>query len=111
MHEVLALTQITDNTVVQFHYTLTDTDDTQIETNLDTDPIAYLHGHGSMIPAIEAALEGKSSGDTLPLTLTPRGGIRLAPGRPTTARATPPSAGLAQRRTQLVTGHGRPGTE
>ena len=71
MHEVLALTQITDNTVVQFHYTLTDTDDTQIETNLDTDPIAYLHGHGSMIPAIEAALEGKSSGDTLHLTLTP----------------------------------------
>jgi len=71
MHEGLALTQITDNTVVQFYYTLTDTNDTQIETNHGADPVAYLHGHGSMMPAIEAALEGKSAGETLHLTLTP----------------------------------------
>lgn len=70
-YEVFALTQIADNTVVQFFYTLTDSDDTQIETNHGADPIAYLHGHDGMIPAIEAALEGKSAGDTLHLTLAP----------------------------------------
>ncbi|MGD9860430.1 MAG: peptidylprolyl isomerase, partial [Marinobacterium sp.] len=68
---MFALTQIADNTVVQFFYTLTDSDDSQIETNHGADPIAYLHGHGSMMPAIEAALEGKSAGDTLHLTLAP----------------------------------------
>lgn len=70
-YEVFALTQIADNTVVQFYYTLTDANNTQIETNHDTDPIAYLHGHDGMMPAIEQALEGKSAGDTLHLTLTP----------------------------------------
>ncbi|GGB86132.1 peptidyl-prolyl cis-trans isomerase [Marinobacterium zhoushanense] len=65
------MTQIADNTVVQFHYTLTDTDNKQIETSLDADPLAYLQGHDNMIPAIEQALEGKSAGDTLHLTLTP----------------------------------------
>lgn len=71
MHEVIALTQISDNTVVQFFYTLTDADDTQIETNHGADPIAYLHGHDGMIPALAEALEGKSVGDTLHLTLEP----------------------------------------
>lgn len=65
------MTQIAQDTVVQFHYTLTDTDDQQIETSLDADPLAYLHGHDNMIAAIEEALEGKSTGDTLHLTLTP----------------------------------------
>lgn len=65
------MTQITDGTVVQFHYTLTDADNTQIETNIGSEPLAYLHGHGGMIPALEEALEGKSQGDTLHLTLTP----------------------------------------
>ncbi|MBV1790100.1 peptidylprolyl isomerase [Marinobacterium sp. D7] len=65
------MTQIAQDTVVQFHYTLTDADDTQIETSLNADPLAYLHGHDNMIAAIEEALEGKSAGDTLHLTLTP----------------------------------------
>lgn len=65
------MTQITDNTVVQFHYTLTDAEDTQVETSHGGDPIAYLHGHDGMIPAIEEAMAGKAEGDTLHLTLTP----------------------------------------
>lgn len=66
------MTQIANNTVVQFYYTLTDAaDDSQIETNYGGDPVAYLHGHDGMLPAIEQALAGKSAGDTLRLTLTP----------------------------------------
>ncbi|WP_027853120.1 FKBP-type peptidyl-prolyl cis-trans isomerase [Marinobacterium litorale] len=65
------MTQITDNKVVQFHYTLTDADGQQVETSLDSEPLAYLHGHDNMITAIEEALEGKQPGDKLNLTLTP----------------------------------------
>jgi FKBP-type peptidyl-prolyl cis-trans isomerase SlyD len=65
------MTQITQDMVVQFHYTLTDANDQQVETSRDADPIAYLHGHDNMLPAIEAALEGKQAGDTLHLTLGP----------------------------------------
>ena len=65
------MTQITNNSVVQFYYTLNDADGSQIETNYDADPIAYLHGHDGMIKAIESELEGKSTGDKLSLTLTP----------------------------------------
>jgi FKBP-type peptidyl-prolyl cis-trans isomerase SlyD len=65
------MTQIADNKVVQFHYTLTDADGQQVETSLDSDPLAYLHGHDNMITAIEEALEGKQPGDKINLTLTP----------------------------------------
>ncbi|MBS97357.1 MAG: peptidylprolyl isomerase [Oceanospirillaceae bacterium] len=65
------MTQITDNKVVQFHYTLTDADGQQVETSLDSEPLAYLHGHDNMITAIEEALDGKQAGDTINLTLTP----------------------------------------
>lgn len=65
------MTQISDNKVVQFYYTLSDADGNQIETNRDSDPMAYLHGHGGMIPAIEAELNGKSEGDSFSITLTP----------------------------------------
>ena len=65
------MTQITQDTVVQFHYTLTDDQDHQVETSLDADPLAYLHGHDNMLPAIEEALDGKHAGETLHLTLSP----------------------------------------
>lgn len=57
--------------MVQFRYNLSDVEGKLIESNHDSDPVAYLHGHGTMIAAIEEALEGKSSGDQLNLTLPP----------------------------------------
>ena len=65
------MSQISKDKVVQFFYTLSDADGNQIETNRETNPMAYLHGHNGMLAAIEAELEGKSVGDSFSLTLPP----------------------------------------
>ena len=62
---------VNDNKIVQFHYTLTDTEGKQIESSREAEPLAYLHGHDNMMPAIEKALEGKAVGETVELTLPP----------------------------------------
>lgn len=64
-------TPIGKDTVVVFHYTLCDEAGQHIETTEGDDPITYLHGHGSILPALEQALEGKSSGDVTEITLLP----------------------------------------
>ncbi|MDB4837324.1 peptidylprolyl isomerase [Marinomonas sp.] len=53
---------IADNHVVQFHYTLRQGEEL-LETSAGGDPVAYLHGHGNIIPGLEKAMEGKNSGD------------------------------------------------
>ena len=65
------MSSISDNKVVQFFYTLSEANGTLTESNRGEEPMAYLHGHGGMIPAIETALEGKAAGDSLELTLSP----------------------------------------
>lgn len=62
--------QIAKDTVVQFHYTLSDTTG-EIESTKKGNPILYLHGYNQMIPALELELEGKAAGDTLEVTLPP----------------------------------------
>ncbi|WP_166837996.1 FKBP-type peptidyl-prolyl cis-trans isomerase [Rheinheimera pleomorphica] len=65
--------QISNNSVVQFHYTLTDAQTgKQIESSHGSHPLLYLHGHQQMLPALEQALTGKAAGDKLDLTLTPQ---------------------------------------
>lgn len=64
--------QITKDTVVQLHYTLSDADGSQIESSHNSHPLLYLHGHQNMLPAIEAALEGKVAGDQFELVLEPK---------------------------------------
>lgn len=62
---------ITKDTVVQFHYNITDLDGKQVETSYDSDPAAYLHGHANMMPGVEQALEGKQKGDKFSVELGP----------------------------------------
>jgi len=62
---------IAKNTVVTFHYTLTDDTGETIESSRDGEPTVYLHGHGGLFPALEATLEGKEAGDEITVTLTP----------------------------------------
>ncbi|TDO98096.1 FKBP-type peptidyl-prolyl cis-trans isomerase [Marinomonas balearica] len=59
---------IAKNTVVQFHYTLREGDEL-IETSAGADPLAFLHGHGNIIPGLEKAMEGKSKGDEFEVTV------------------------------------------
>lgn len=63
--------QIEKDTVVSFHYVLTEVGGEQIENSEKADPIAYLHGHNGIFPGIEQALEGKVEGDQVSVTLPP----------------------------------------
>ena len=55
--------QITDNTVVTFHYTLFNDTGEQLETSRDSDPTAYLHGANNIIPGLESAFSERAKGD------------------------------------------------
>ena len=53
---------IAKDTVVQFHYVLKDAEGTVIESSHGNDPMAYLHGHGNIIPGLEEEMLGKEVG-------------------------------------------------
>ncbi len=61
---------IEKNKVVELHYTLSE-GDTEIESSRDGDTLIILHGQKSMLAEIENAIEGKSAGDKVSITLTP----------------------------------------
>lgn len=71
--------KITENSVVSFHYTLTDKDGKVIDSSLtDKDgkviegnqPLTYLHGQGQIVPGLENTLEGKVVGDKLDVNVS-----------------------------------------
>ena len=66
--------QISDKTVVTFHYTLRDDSGTELETSRGDEPTAYLHGANNIIKGLEKVLEGKTSGDVFSATVNPEDG-------------------------------------
>ncbi|MBA54048.1 MAG: peptidylprolyl isomerase [Pseudomonadales bacterium] len=58
------------DSVVQFHYTLTEAG-TELESTKGGDPMAYLHGHQNIISGLEQAMAGKAEGDTFSVTVAP----------------------------------------
>ena len=71
---------ISKDTVVTFHYTLKDAAGTELENSKGStasksitggEPVLYLHGYNGMMAGIEAGLEGKTTGDTASVTLSP----------------------------------------
>jgi FKBP-type peptidyl-prolyl cis-trans isomerase SlyD len=62
---------ITQDQVVSIHYTLTDDDGEVIDRSAAGEPLAYLHGHGNLIPGLERELTGKSAGDKLQVKIAP----------------------------------------
>jgi FKBP-type peptidyl-prolyl cis-trans isomerase SlyD len=54
--------------VVLFHYLLSDSQG-PIEDSAQSEPMAYLHGHGNILPALEKSLEGTKMGESLQVTL------------------------------------------
>ncbi|HUX82289.1 MAG TPA: peptidylprolyl isomerase [Halothiobacillus sp.] len=61
---------IEQNTVVRMRYVLTDDDGAVIDDTAERG-FEYIHGHGNLIPVLEAALAGKAEGDRLELTIEP----------------------------------------
>jgi len=63
--------QVTNDKVVNFHYSIQDTDGAQLESSSDKVPIAYLHGHGNILRGLEDSITGMSKGETKTVTLPP----------------------------------------
>lgn len=65
---------INKNAVVTMHYTLFNEAGEQLESSKESDPLAYLHGYGNIIPGLEKALAGKTTGDNLRVDVEPEEG-------------------------------------
>ncbi len=55
--------QIADDTVASIHYKLTNAAGEVIDASPAGMPLIYLHGAGNIVPGLEQALEGRSTGD------------------------------------------------
>jgi FKBP-type peptidyl-prolyl cis-trans isomerase SlyD len=56
---------IAQDSVVTIHYTLKNDAGEVIDSSASGEPLAYLHGHGNLVPGLERELAGKSTGDKL----------------------------------------------
>lgn len=63
--------KIATNTVVSFHYTLSEDGGDELENSSDGEPTVYLHGHDGIIKGLEAQLSGKVAGDSFTTSLAP----------------------------------------
>jgi FKBP-type peptidyl-prolyl cis-trans isomerase SlyD len=54
---------IAKDTVVKMHYSVMDSEETLIDSSYDHNPLEIIQGTGFLIPGLEKALEGKTSGD------------------------------------------------
>ena len=66
--------EITDARVASIHYTLTDDDGQVIDKSPESQPLAYFHGAGNIVPGLEKALAGKQAGDSLKVDVKPEEG-------------------------------------
>jgi FKBP-type peptidyl-prolyl cis-trans isomerase SlyD len=55
--------QVSNNTAVSIHYTLTKDDGEVIDSSIGHEPLSYLHGTGSIIAGLEKVLHEKHVGD------------------------------------------------
>lgn len=66
--------QIAQDSVVLIDYTLTNDEGEVLDSSEGREPLAYLHGHGNIIPGLEKALLGKVSGDSMKVSVEPAEG-------------------------------------
>lgn len=65
--------KISQDSVVSLHYTLKDEGGTTIDQS-SGEPLAYLHGHGQIVPGLERELAGRSTGEKLQVHVSPAEG-------------------------------------
>ncbi|SOT97978.1 peptidyl-prolyl cis-trans isomerase [Xanthomonas arboricola pv. fragariae] len=56
--------KIEKDSVVRFHYTVSEFGQEPIESSKERDPLAIMIGHGNIIPGLEAAMMDKEAGDS-----------------------------------------------
>ncbi|NOX67253.1 MAG: peptidylprolyl isomerase [Chlorobi bacterium] len=62
---------IENGKVASIDYTLTNDTGETLDTSVGREPLTYLQGHQNIIPGLEKALEGKSAGDKIKVTVPP----------------------------------------
>ncbi len=65
---------IKQDSVVLFNYVLKDDAGSVIDESSPGEPLAYLHGHGNIVPGLERELEGRNTGDKLSVKVAPGDG-------------------------------------
>lgn len=65
---------IADQKVVSIHYKLTNDEGQVIQESAAGEPLSYVHGAGNIIPGLESALYGKTTGDKLNVSVDPAQG-------------------------------------
>jgi FKBP-type peptidyl-prolyl cis-trans isomerase SlyD len=65
--------KITQNAVVEFSYNL-EVDGQIVDRTTNEKPLDYIHGTGSLLPKLEAHIEGMEPGDKFDVTLSPADG-------------------------------------
>jgi len=66
--------QVSAQKVVYIHYTLKNASGELLDKSAAGEPLAYVHGAGSIIPGLESALEGKTAGDAVNVEVAPEEG-------------------------------------
>jgi FKBP-type peptidyl-prolyl cis-trans isomerase SlyD len=69
--------KIEDNSVVRFHYTVSESGVGQIESSREGDPISVLVGHHNIVPGLEEALRGHEAGESFSVSVGPEQGYGL----------------------------------
>ena len=62
------------NTVVTFHYALSDESGQPIESSRGGEPLTVLLGHGGLVEGVEQALMGRSAGENFSVVVPPERG-------------------------------------
>jgi FKBP-type peptidyl-prolyl cis-trans isomerase SlyD len=62
---------ISNNTVVTMHYTVTTTDGTEIDSSRSGEPMVHLQGSQYLIKGLEDSLLGKQTGDSYEIDVAP----------------------------------------
>lgn len=68
--------KVKDKTVVSIRYKIENSKGEILEDNLDGLPINYLHGVGSILPSLEAELEGLNEGEEKQILLSKEKGYK-----------------------------------
>jgi FKBP-type peptidyl-prolyl cis-trans isomerase SlyD len=63
--------QIDNKKVVAIHYTLKDNSGQVLDSSEGSDPLHYLHGFGNIISGLEEALNGKTKGEKISVSIPP----------------------------------------
>jgi FKBP-type peptidyl-prolyl cis-trans isomerase SlyD len=66
--------QITTNTVVSMHYTLTGESGEVLDSSIGQEPLVFLSGAQNIIEGLDAALQGKAIGEKVSVTVKPEEG-------------------------------------